>query len=62
MFPLPKGAKLEQPKAKEHMSKGELASLERAERRAEDHQIDVALRQKTRREAARALGIKDLNV
>jgi hypothetical protein len=55
MFELPKGAKPGQPKKKADMSADELASLERAELRAQDHQVDVALRQRQRREALRLL-------
>ena len=49
----PKG----KPKAKKDLSKDELAYLERAEQRADDHRIDVALRKKTREEARKTLGV-----
>lgn len=45
------------PKERKAMSKDELAYLKRAEQRAEDHRIDVALRQKTREEARKTLGV-----
>jgi hypothetical protein len=45
------------PKAKKDMSKNELAYLERAETRADDHRVDVALRKKTRDDARKTLGV-----
>lgn len=45
------------PKAKKDMGADELAYVERAETRAIDHRIDVALRKKTREEARKTLGV-----
>lgn len=45
------------PKSKKDMTKDDLEYLARAERQAENHRIDVALRKKTRDEARKTLGV-----